>query len=254
MIGGLIIKIIKYKKLVNGRYKLTTDSIDITLYEEVILKYNLLITKEIDPLDMDRISLDNQYYEVYYTALNSIKSRFKSSYDVRILLLKKEYPSDLVDSVITKLNDQGYLNDLSFTKAFINNQMVTTNNGPNKIKRELLEHKVDCDIDNELLVFDKELQLEKIEKLANRFYKSNRNKGGSVLKNKIHNDLYNYGYDNYLIDSVLNDLDFSNDKELARKEYEKLYKKLSNKYSGYELERKIQEKLFMKGLKYEKDY
>ena len=40
MIGGLIIKIIKYKKLVNGRYKLTTDSIDITLYEEVILKYN----------------------------------------------------------------------------------------------------------------------------------------------------------------------------------------------------------------------
>ena len=240
--------------MANGKYKVTTDTFDLVLYEEVILKYNLLLTKEIDSLDIEKISQDNQYYEVYYTALNSIKSRFRSTYDMRVLLLKKEFPSDLVDSVLDKLLKQGYLNDLSFTKAFINNQMVTTNKGPNKIRQELLEHKVDCDIDKELVVFDKDMQLEKIEKLANRFYKSNRNKGGNVLKNKITNDLYNYGYSGDLIDKVLNTFDFSNDNDLAKKEYDKLYRKLSRKYNGSELEKKIKEKMYLKGLKYEEDY
>lgn len=246
-------KILKYKKMTNGKYKVTTDNFDLVLYEEVILKYNLLITKEINPLDIEKISSDNQYYEVYYTAINSIKSRFKSVYDLKVLLLKKEYPTDLVEAVVDKLLEQGYLNDLSFTKAFINNQMVTTNKGPNKIKAELLEHKVDVDIDKELVVFDKDTQLEKINKLADRFYKSNRNKGGNVLKKKITNDLYNYGYSGDLIDKVLNNYDFSNDTELAKKEYEKLYRKLSRKYSGSELNRKIKEKMYMKGLKYEED-
>ena len=247
-------KIIKYKKMSGGKYKVTTDTFDLVLYEEVILKYNLLITKEIDPLDVEKISNDNMYYEVYYSALNSIKSRFRSVYDMRVLLTKKEYPIDMIDSVIDKLLEQGYLNDLSFTKAFINNQMITTNKGPNKIKQELLEHKVDCDIDKELEVFDLDLQLDKVDKLANRFYKSNRNRGGNVLRQKITNDLYNYGYNGSLIDKVLSNYDFSNDKELAKKEYDKLYRKLSRKYTGSELERKIKEKMYMKGLKYEEDY
>ncbi|MDO4996836.1 MAG: RecX family transcriptional regulator [Bacilli bacterium] len=247
-------KIIKYRKMSGGKYKVTTDTFDLVLYEEVILKYNLLITKEIDPLDVEKISNDNMYYEVYYSALNSIKSRFRSVYDMRVLLTKKEYPTDMIDYVIDKLLEQGYLNDLSFTKAFINNQMITTNKGPNKIKQELLEHKVDCDIDKELEVFDLDLQLEKMDKLANRFYKSNRNRGGNVLRQKITNDLYNYGYNGSLIDKVLSNYDFSNDKELAKKEYDKLYRKLSRKYNGSELERKIREKMYMKGLKYEEDY
>lgn len=247
-------KIIKYKKMAGGKYKVTTDTFDLVLYEEVILKYNLLISKEINPLDTEKISKDNMYYEVYYFAINSIKSRFRSIYDIRIILTKKEYPTDIINSVIEKLVSQNYLNDLSFTKSFINNQIITTNKGPNKIKKELLEHRVEVDIDKELEVFTEEMQLEKIEKLANRFYKSNRNKGGNVLRQKITNDLYNYGFSNYLIDKVLINYDFSNDNELAKKEYDKLYRKYSRKYNGKELERKIKEKMYMKGFNYEENY
>ena len=38
---------------------------------------------------------------------------------------------------------------------------------------------------------------------------------------------------------------------MVKKEYDKLYKKLSRKYSGNELEYKIKEKLYQKGLYYE---
>ena len=212
-------KILKYKKLTGGKYKVTLDTMDLMLYEEVILKYNLLITKEIDPLEIEKISNDNLFYEIYYDAIKSINSRIKSIYDIRMFLKKKEYPIDVIESVIDKLLKQGYLNDLIYTKSFINNQIVTTNNGPNKIKKELLDHKVDEKIIyGELESFTTDLQLEKIEKLVNRFYKSNRTRGGFVLKKKITNDLINYGYDIELIDKVISKFDFTNDKDIAKNE------------------------------------
>ena len=63
--------------------------------------------------------------------------------------------------------------------------------------------------------------------------------------------MVNLGYDTLTISKVVNDFDFSNDKDIAKKEYEKLYKKLSRKYEGKELEYKIKEKLYQKGLYYE---
>lgn len=246
-------KIIKYKKGSKGLYKLELDNGNtLNLYEEVILKYELLLKKEIFEEDIFKIEKLNQEWDVYYVALNSIKSRFKSVHDTKEFLRKKEYPIDLIELACDKLVKQGYLNDRSFAKGFINNQIVTTNNGPNKIKRELLEHRVDYDIIcDELDIFDEETQCEKIEKVALRLLKTNRSRGGSVLKNKIITDLINFGYDVDLINKVITKFDFSNNEDIAMKEYNKLYKRLSRKYDGKELEYKIKEKLYQKGLYYE---
>lgn len=246
-------KIIKYRKGSSGLYKVELDDGRVlSLYEDVILKYELLLKKEVFESEIYEIENTNREYEVYYVALKSIKSRFKSSYDIKEMLLKKEYPIDMIDKTIEKLVKQGYLNDRSFAKSYINNQIVTTTKGPNKIKKELLEHRVDNNIiDEELVVFDEEIQLEKIEKVASRLFRSNHTRGGMVLKKKIVNDLLMMGYDSYLINKVINEFDFSNDKDFVKKEYDKLYKRLSKKYSGKELEYKIKEKLYQKGLYYE---
>ena len=245
-------KVLKYKKLKNNRYKVTMDEMELTLYEDVILKYGLLIKKEIDSKDLDQIQKDNTYYEVYYTALNGINARYKSVFDTKEYLQDKGYSFELIESVIQKLLQQGYLNDLSFIKSFINNKIVTTNYGPRKIVKDLMEHHVDAKlVEQEIKVFDEETQLEKVEKLANRFYKSNHTRGGNILRQKIMNDLIQYGYDLNVIEKVLREFDFTNNTELAKKEYDKLYRKLSRKYEGKELEMKIREKMFQKGLKYE---
>ena len=245
----------KYKKLANSRYKVyLDDSHELLLYEDVILKYNLLIRKDIDEkliIEMDKY---NQECDVYYVALNSIKNRFRSVYELRGILIKKEYPIDLIDKAISKLLEQGYLNDRSYCKSFINNQMITTNNGPFKIIRELNEKKVDSTIiDEEILVFSSEEQIPRIKKLIEKGIKSNHNRGGVVLKQKIYNDLKNLGYDISLINSIISEYDFGNNLDIAKKEYDKLYKKYSRKYSGDELKYKIREKMYLKGLVYEEE-
>ena len=223
-------KIIKYKKGAKGLYKVDLeDGTVLSLYEEVILKYNLLLTKDVDDSIKDEMFDYNLECEVYYVALNNIKARAKSQNDLRKFLLNKEYPTELVDKAIDKLISQGYLNDRSYAKSFINSQIVTTTNGPLKIERELLDKKIDY-----------------------KMIRSNHTRGGMVLKQKILNDLKNYGYDVSVINRIIDDYDFNNgEDDIAKKEYDKLYTKYSRKYSGVELQRKIKEKLYLKGLKYE---
>ena len=148
------LKIIKYKKSTNGKYKVyLEDGRELSLYEETILKFELLLKKEV--LDIPKINDYNLEWDVYYVALKSLKSRFKSAKEIRDLLIKKEYPIDLVDNAINKLIKQGYLNDDSFTKGYINNQIMTTSKGPFKIRRELIDKGISSlIIDENLDLFD----------------------------------------------------------------------------------------------------
>lgn len=246
-------KIVKYKRMANSKYKVELDNgRELLLYEDVILDYELLLLKHLDKKLLVNVERANQQWDVYYVALRSLKSKFKSIKDLREFLIKKEYPQDLVDKAIDKLIEQGYLNDVSFARGYINNQIITSVKGPNKIYKELLVKGVSNNIINdELEVFDINLQKEKVDRLVDKAIKTNRTRGGAVLKNKVINDLVNLGYNLNVIQSVVEDKTFSNDTDIAKREYEKLYKRLSCKYKGKELEYKIKEKLYQKGLYYE---
>ena len=245
-------RIIKYKKGSKGLYKVELDDGRVlSLYEDVILKFDLLLKKEIMDSDLDSINKYNLECDVYYVALNNIKSRFKSEFELRNILKKKEYPDEYIELAINKLIKQGYLNDRLFARSYINNQMLTTSRGPLRIQRDLLDKKIDYNVVNEeLSVFSEEEQMMKIKKIISKKLQSNHSRGGYVLKQKIVNDVKLFGYDSLVISRVISEFDFSsNDEDIAKKEYNKLYKRLSHRYSGDELERKIREKLYQKGLK-----
>lgn len=247
------LKITKYKKSINGKYKVyLEDGRELSLYEETILKFELLLKKEVT--DIPKINEYNLEWDVYYVALKSLKSRFKSVHDTRDFLIKKEYPIDLVDNAIEKLVKQGYLNDDSFTKGFINSQIITTSKGPYKIRGELQDKGISNKIiDDNIDVFTEELQLEKLNKLVSKLLKSNRTRGGSVLRKKITTDLVNLGYDSEMIYKVLTNYNFNDTSDIAKKEYDKLYKKYSKKYEGEELNYKIKQSMYQKGLVYEEE-
>lgn len=248
-----MVEILKYKKMSNGRYKVFLDNgNELLLYEEVILRYELLLNKNIDSDMFNDIEKFNLECDVYYVALRTLKARFKSVKELRDSLVKKEYPADLIDKAISKLLKQGYLNDVNFCKSYINNQIITSSKGPKKIGRELSDKGIPREIiDVEMSAFSDSLQLEKIRKIANRMFKSNKNRGGVVLKRKIINDLITLGYDISLINNILDDFSFDNNNEIAKREYDKAYNKFSRKYSGKELEYKIKERLYKQGLYYE---
>ena len=66
------------------------------------------------------------------------------------------------------------------------------------------------------------------------------------LKQKIVLDMVNLGYDRETIIEILSSMELTDSDKMER-EYDKIYQKLSRKYGGKELFKKIQEKLYGKG-------
>ena len=243
-------KIVKYKKGTKGRYKVfLEDDREFLFYEEVILKYDLLLRKEMDDsllIEMDQL---NQEWDVYYTALNMIRNRVRSAYELEAILLKKEYPEELVLKAIQKLKEQGYLNDLSYAKSYANHYIMSSNKGPFIIAKELGEKKIPNEMIQEALqLYSDEEQIKKIHKIIDKGIQSNHTKGGVVLKQKIYQNLKQLGYDISLINQIIDTYKFPVNERLVKREYDKLYRSLSRRYQGEKLERRIREKMYLKGL------
>ena len=81
--------------------------------------------------------------------------------------------------------------------------------------------------------------------------KNNHSRAGVVLKSKIFNDLKVLGYSSEVINKIINDYNYNDNKDIYKKEYNKIYNRLSKKYEGKELEYKINQVLYQKGLYYE---
>ena len=242
-------KIEKFKKRPNGLYTIYLDNFNsYDFYEEIILKYELLITKTIEEDDLNRIIKDNNNYESYYEALKVLKRTIKTKEEIKRLLTDKKYNKENISFTITTLEKQGYINDKNYSKSYVHNSIITTNKGPKKIALELEKKGVEpSDYSEALEEYNTSLEKEKIEKLISKKIKANHNKSAKVLKQKLQVDLINNGFSKDIIKEVLNSLNIEENNDIMKKEYQKYYNKLSKKYKGKELEYKLKQKMYSLG-------
>ena len=114
------------------------------------------------------------------------------------------------------------------------------------INFSILEHNISLEIiEEELNKIDKEIINSKIEKLINKKIK-NTKYTGYILKQKVIQYLNDLGYDKNDVIEIYDNISIDNN-NLLKKEYDKLYKKLSLKYADKELNNKIKTKLYQKG-------
>ena len=245
-----MIKIEKFVKQKDGNYKLKLENnSELIVHEDLILKYELLITKNLDQKRIETIKEEQKTYDVYNVALKYIKVKIRSIKEIKLYLEKKQYNTNQINHAIELLKKQGYLNDELYTKALVHDRMNLSNDGPLKIKTELEKNDIKEEIINKYLVeFTEELEIERIEKLVKKQISQNHNKSNNMMKKKIEMNLINLGYHKLLVNEVLSNTNIE-DKDIYKKEYEKLEKKLSRKYQGKELELKIKQKLYQKGFK-----
>ncbi len=244
-----------FKKQKSGLYKIILDNNEeILLYEDLILKYELLIHKTLDKKKLDAILLDNQKQAVYYAGVQYLKKKRRSQKEVQEYLIKRDFDLHDVDEAIKKLVQQHYIDDRSYASSYLHDKMILTNEGPNKIKMELLKKGVLPDIVDQVMVeYDVNAKRQKINKIINKQITTNHNKSNKFLKEKILNVLLNLGFDKEDINNEIMQIEFPNDIAIKEQEYTKLLKKLGKKYSGKELEYKVRQKMYAKGFNNEND-
>lgn len=240
-------KINKFKKIGSNKYKIYFDNESLIVYEDVILKYNLLYKKDIDNDLLIEINKENYKSSIYDVSIKYISVRMRSKKELEEYLKKKKYDQKDIEETIKRLQSQDLLNDEKFAKSYINDKLYLTNYGLTKIKNDLLklgieEYIIDVIVNN----IDLQVINDKLSKIIDKELKINSKLPTNKLNNKIINRCINLGYNYEDILNILNDKNIEGNSNIEY-DYKKIYEKYKNKYDEYKLNAVIKSKLYQKG-------
>ena len=241
-------KIIKFKKDKGNKYKIYLDNdLIIDLYDDVIIKYNLISNKNINNKLFEEITTYNTFLDGYYKAIKIINKRLRTKKEIENYLTKQNIKKEEINKIINLLEKDNYLNQDLYIKSYISDQYNLTLNGPIKIKKDLNNLGINKDIDNYLNKYDWNV---KIDKIINKKIKFNNKLSNNALKNKIINDIINLGYEKEIIEKKLETIEL-NDNDILIKELNKIKNKYEKKYKDNELKYKVINYLYRKGFNIE---
>ena len=235
----------KFKKLKNNIYELELDNGSLVkLYDDVIVKYSLLINKKIDSKLLDEITKYNTSLDAYYLSLKYISKKLRCEKEIEKYLTKLEFNKDVIDKTISKLNKDGYLKHDIYIKSYINDIYNFNNYGPDKIKFNLRELGFNLN-EIEPYLEDKDFRSKAI-KIIDKKVKANHKLSNYMLKQHISNYLINLGYSKDVFYDYLDNIKINN-KDILVKEASNYIKKYSKKYENKELLYFVKDKLYKKG-------
>lgn len=242
-------KIKHIKKSGTSKYEIEfLDNSKIKIYDNVLLKNNILFKKELSSELYNKLLEENAKEDIYYQTVKFISRKMRSRKEVEEFLNKSDIEYNEKQEILDRLDSLRLIDDKAYARAYLQDSFLLSSAGPNKIKKELLYNNIDSDyIDVLLQEIDIQDIYNKLEKIIIKKVKANSTKSNYALRQKIIFDVSNLGYDSSMINEVLDSIDINSNNSIINKEYNKLYRKLSNKYKDEELQRQIYYKLRCKG-------
>ena len=173
------------------------------LYNEL----NLSKGKVLDEDEFNKLRDFNDYNLNFSKALNFISYRIRSKKEVYDKLRKENVSKNHIDKIISKLEEDGYIDDYRFTKAFFESKTEINKWSNRKIEYELINKGIDKSIIDEFSYNFKELEFENAMDLVEKKLPQWENKfEGFKLKNKIYTFLSSKGFDYSIIEKVIGEL------------------------------------------------
>ena len=192
------------------KYKITLDNGEvITTFDEVILENNLLYDKHIDSELLNKINNDTVYYESYNKAIRMICRRLRSEFEIREYLKRSKVIYEDIDKIVDTLKRIGLINDENFAKAYTNDKVNLSLDGPYKIAKNLKQHKINDEVIREMInSIDEDVIENHLAKIISKKQKTNKD-SEYIFKRKMLNYLSDMGYDISMIHNHLNNMEIN---------------------------------------------
>lgn len=240
-------KILKYKKTNNNQYKVFIDDEIYNLYSDIIIKYELLLKKEITKKDLASIIKENNKLKAYYECLKALNTKLRTKKELNTILKRKNFLEEEITYALTKLEKEGYLNHKIYIEAYIHDSLSLKTIGPKKILNDLEKLGfASAEIQIELSKTEKQVFMDKIKIYIDKKLKVNK-KSANEFRRKITIDLINKGFNKEDIDNYLNTIKIKDNTLEITKIVNKLYNKYIIKYDIFTTKLKIKNYLYSKG-------
>ena len=199
-------KIDKYEKIAKSKYRLYLSNGEvIDTYDEIILKNDLLIKKELDNYLYQKVLSESKLQEFYNACIKYISIRIRSTKEIIDYLKSTNGADEDIDYILEKLTKEKLLDDNHFCECFIKDKLKFTTMGEHKIIYELKKQSISADIiANNHHLISEDILIGKIDKIIIKQLNSNRKLDRQKLRNKLYNHLLNAGYSSSLIVKRLN--------------------------------------------------
>ncbi|MFX3675086.1 MAG: recombination regulator RecX [Paenisporosarcina sp.] len=235
----------RYNIYIEEKYAFAVD-------ESLLVKYQLSKEKVLEDWERDEIVFDDEVRKAFNKALHYLSFRMRSEYEVKKKLLDAEYGEAVVLEAIQKLYQLGFLNDESFSKALLETQKKTGKKGPRAIQQELKKKGIEKSLQKEVLdTYTEEDQTQIAQGLADKIANQQSTKTPRQVKQKIQDTLLRKGYSYAIISKVIAEIEFETEQEeweeMIAKQGDKIWQKVSSKFSGYDRKNRVKQALYQKG-------
>ncbi len=253
-----VITKISQQKRDNERYNIFLDeSYAFSVHESVLVKFGLTKGMPMEDWSLDEVLYEDEIRKAFNRALHYLGFRMRSEYEVKKKLLDLEYGEAVILEAIVKLKRLGFLDDDKFSEALLETQKRSSSKGPRAIQQELQRKGIGKELQEKVLEsYTQEEQLQIATKLAEKAANSNRAVAPSQLKQKIQNALLRKGYSFDIIKQALESIDFEPEADewatIVDSVGEKAWRRYSSKFSGRNLNNRVKQAMYQKGIPFEK--
>lgn len=175
----------RYSIFVNGKYSFA-------LSEGELLSTGLKAGQELSKDELSSLKDSAAIDKGVYGVLELISRRPRSKWEIKDYLKRKNYKSEEAARIISKLNDKGYINDLDFSKRWIENRRLLKPTSKRKLRMELRQKRVDDNIIQEALEDDRADEQEVLRELINKKRQQTRYKNSQKLIAYLARQGFNY--------------------------------------------------------------
>ncbi|NLY80165.1 MAG: recombination regulator RecX, partial [Lysinibacillus sp.] len=112
----------RYNIYLNEEYAFSVD-------ESTLVKFGLTKGKILDSFEIDEITYEDEIAKAFNRALNFLSYQMRSEYEVRKKLLDIGFGEAVVLEAIRKLERLGFLNDETYSKAFLETKKKSAKEG-----------------------------------------------------------------------------------------------------------------------------
>lgn len=187
----------RYNIYVDGEFLLS-------VHEDVLVKYRLQKGMEIAEQEIHALLEAEEYNKAKQAAFRYLSYRPRTVHELKTALARKGYDNETAERVIKELKALGFLNDLEYAKAWVDERKRHKGHGKKRLQQELLKKGIASSIVDEVLIdMDEDEQRQLAISIAERRYSRIKSEPWPKIERRLGNYLVRQGYSMSIVYEVL---------------------------------------------------
>lgn len=247
---SIITKVTAQKR--KGRYNIFLDNqYAFSVSENTLTQYRLFKDVELTDQQVSQIKQAENKAKAVELATSYLSYQPRTIKEIKDYLKKHEVEAEVADQAVSTLSELGYIDDASFARLFVKNNLHVGKDGPNSVKRKLLQKGVDDNIITDIL---DETNEDEWNDVGLRLIHSLIHQQGKIavreIERKAKTKLMSHGFGSDQTSEIIALLDLKNDEqdqlEALKKQGIKVYKRYRNQ-DEFTRKQKVKRYLYQHG-------